>query len=243
MAIQIATAQNVGVDYELASVGDRIAAQLIDYAIYLLWFMAMGAAALILSGLGLDVNTYISFSFFALVVFGPVLLCPLLCEYFMDGQTLGKKALKIKVARLDGGGATLSSYLLRYVLIIVDISLFSGIVAVLTIIINGKGQRLGDIAAGTTVIKLARKVHLNDIGLGAVSEHHQIKYTQVEKLKDRDMVTIRKVLARGDEQLEQATADKVAFSLQIYYTDPPRDFLMDILSDYQHLALTESNSE
>ncbi len=51
MAVQVATAQNVGVDYEVAGIGDRIAAQLIDYAIYLFWLMVIGGTGALLESM------------------------------------------------------------------------------------------------------------------------------------------------------------------------------------------------
>ncbi len=144
---------------------------------------------------------------------------------------------------LDGSTASLSSYLLRYVFIIIDISLFFGLVAVLTILINGKGQRLGDLAAGTTVIRLGRKVRLEEIALDRLPDDYRVKHPEAGRLSDRDVTTVRRVLARNDEDLEQLTAERVASFLQIEDTGSPRQFLHDILADHQYVALAESNPD
>ena len=149
MSVQINTSQNVRLSYEPASIGDRILANLIDYLIYLAWAILTGFLFRKLSSGG-----SLSVFFYILMIILPIMFYPLLTEYFLNGQTIGKRVLNIKVVRLDGGKPTLGAYLLRWVLNIVDFGLFSQLVGVLTIAINGKGQRIGDIAADTTVIRM-----------------------------------------------------------------------------------------
>src|SRR4029077_19753394 len=84
----------------------------------------------------------------------PFALYNLLFEIFMNGQSPGKRAMDIKVLRLDGTPATVGDYIMRWLFALVDVHLFSGLIAVLCIAIGGKGQRLGDMVAGTTVVKI-----------------------------------------------------------------------------------------
>src|SRR5690606_34920667 len=91
----------------------------------------------------------------------PVIFYHLLCEVFMDGQTFGKKAIDIKVVKLDGSQPSVGSYFLRWLLQIVDLPFF-GAIGIITILVNGKGQRVGDLAAGTTVISLKHRTGIKD---------------------------------------------------------------------------------
>src|SRR5699024_5375414 len=85
------------------------------------------------------------------LVFGlPPYLYFLLMESLNNGQTIGKTALKIRVVKLNGTSAHFSNYLIRWALRIIDFSLTSGACALFSFLLNGKGQRLGDIAAKTT---------------------------------------------------------------------------------------------
>ena len=236
MSLQIETAQNVGVDYEVASIGDRILAQLIDYAVYFVWIMAitlvMGVGKAYLGG---DSVVWIAI----LCMMLPVLLYPVLCEYFLNGQTLGKMALKIRVIKLDGTKATLSAYLLRWLLSIIDISVFSGMVAVLAIAINGKGQRVGDIAAGTTVVKTQPSVRFEQLLQTGLAPDYKPSYAEVTRLSDRDISTLRKVIASNNPELQQTAVHKIEKLIGVHSLDEPRIFLTTVVSDYQFYAASE----
>jgi uncharacterized RDD family membrane protein YckC len=238
MSLQIETAQNVGVDYEIASVGDRILAQLIDYAVYACWFVAMAAFGSLFARFGSFSSTWLITGAMLL----PVMLYPLLCEYFLDGQTLGKMALKIRVMMLDGSKARLSSYLLRWLLIVVDVSIFSGLVAVLTIVINGKGQRLGDIAGGTAVVKTQPAVRLGQLLYSGLTPDYTPSFPSVTRLSDKDISTLRKVIASGNLALQETAVHKIEGLINVNSLDEPKDFLTKIVSDYTFYATQETES-
>ena len=145
--VGIHTTQNVFIHHQLAGLGDRIGAYLLDLAI----IVAYGFAVFfIIALLEMELSNSLM-----LVFFLPVFFYDLLFEILMDGQSPGKRQLRIKVVKLDGTQPTLGSYILRWILRPIDV-LFYGGVAILCIVIGGKGQRLGDIPAGTTVVKLAK---------------------------------------------------------------------------------------
>jgi uncharacterized RDD family membrane protein YckC len=234
MSLQIATAQNVGLEYEIASVGERIAAQLIDYVVIIGWWLTLLALqALLISNLS-------SAAWAVGLLYGlPPLFYSLACEYFLEGQTVGKIALKIRVVRLDGGRATLSAYLLRWLFSIVDISLFSGLVAILTIIINGKGQRLGDLAAGTTVVRNYQTVKFSAIEIPELPEGYIPTYVNAGQLSDKDIRTIKKVMKQGNEELIESAADRVAKVLGVSYSELPYNFLVDVVNDHLYYSIRE----
>ena len=76
---------------------------------------------------------------------------PLLMEIFCHGQTLGKKICSTQVIRVDGTDPTLSDYMLRWTLLFIDFPYF--LIGMVFIIFTKNSQRLGDLAAGTTVVK------------------------------------------------------------------------------------------
>jgi uncharacterized RDD family membrane protein YckC len=239
MSLQIETAQNVGVDYEMASIGDRILAQLIDYAVYVIWFVACLAAMAIGSS---NSNTKVSEWAMVVIVILPVMSYSLLCEYFLNGQTAGKMALKIRVIKIDGTKPTLSAYLLRWLLSVVDISLFSGMVAVLTIAITGKGQRVGDIAAGTTVIKTHPSIRLDQILYSGLTPNYAPSYPGAVRLSEKDINTLRKVIASKNPELQQTASHKIEDLLGITSLDEPATFLSTIISDYQYYMTSADDS-
>jgi hypothetical protein len=114
------------------------------------------------------------------------------------------------------------------------------LVAIITIAANGKGQRVGDIAAGTTVIKTTKRVSLSQVTYQALPEDYQVTYLEASQLNDRDIETIRQVLRNRNEELIERTAEKVSGVLGITNVVEPRTFLLTIINDYAHLAAKDA---
>src|SRR5690606_33859739 len=143
---QIETAQNIGIHQNVAGIGDRILAFLIDMAILLAYSIMTTFA---IAGLGLEGG---SLWVFYLIIGLPVFLYYLLWETFNKGQAPVKVTIELRVVRHVGSRPRFRLYIIRWLLRIIDISITSAGVAVVTILLSGKGQRLGDHAADTTVI-------------------------------------------------------------------------------------------
>ncbi|RMG23786.1 MAG: RDD family protein, partial [Bacteroidetes bacterium] len=166
------------------------------------------------------------------------------CELFFNGQSLGKYALKTRVIQMDGSTPDISSMLLRWMLRLVDIwitlpLMFPGVVALITAAVNKKGQRLGDIAAGTTVVKLRLVTTFADTIFVDTAEDYQVVFPQIRSLSDRDMSILKEVLDMGvksdNPYLLGKLATKVREVTHIQTNMPDRDFLYTLLSDYNHL--------
>ena len=238
--ISVQTAQNVEIEYEIASVGDRILAYLLDLlilvALYILIFT-------VFSSLMISEATR-NFAPFLLIILLPIFLYDLLCEVFMDGQSIGKKALKIKVVRLDGTQPTLGNYLIRWLLRLVDISLTYGSAAIITILVNQKGQRLGDLAAHTSVIKLVKRESLKDTIFTEVDENYEVLFPQAAMLDDRNIEVAKEVLnANVEEDRHGIVRNNLALKAQkiiekklgISSGMESRFFLRTIIKDYNSL--------
>ena len=225
MSVIIRTSQNVALEYQPASIGDRILATLIDYLVFLGW---------ILLTLGLPASLNINLGeFYAVLVLAPLFFYDLLCEYFLNGRSLGKLALGTRVVMLDGSQPRLGGYLLRWVLRLVEsMAFFWGIVPIVTVAVNGKGQRLGDIAAGTSVVKLKPPVSLNEVLPRPMPEAYVVQFPDVRLLTDRDISVVREVLQRGDSETHERTAEKIREVTGIQSSLGPRAFLETVLTDY-----------
>ena len=171
----------------------------------------------------------------------PVFLYHLLSEIFFNGQSIGKRQLNIKVVRLDGTSPGLGNYLMRWVLRPVDILLY-GSVAVLCILIGGKGQRLGDMAAGTTVVNYRDQLKVPEQPVYAANlpEDYVVVFPQVSRLSEDDVALIRETLTRyrrtGDPQPVQTMTEKAQEILEVRTDMPPVKFLNILLKDYQYLT-------
>lgn len=223
------TNQNIEIKLELAGLGDRILAFFIDAFI-------MGAYALTAAAFSSLMRESFPYFFFMLLL--PLLFYSLLFEVFSNGHTPGKKVRNIKVVKLDGGAPGLFNYLLRWIIKPIDVLIY-GSIAVLCIIITKNGQRLGDLAAGTTVIREKPTVKLSDVQSFAKDKGHVIVYPQVKRLNDKQAELIRRALQmRRDgfnDDAVQEVAEKTKNFLQLETTLSPLDFLYTILKDYEHL--------
>lgn len=231
--IRIQTAQNVELEYEIAGIGNRIVASLIDILI-------LAAYALAISLLS---DWLFSGTFMASVIvllYLPAFFYDLLCEIFMDGQSFGKRQMDIKVVRLDGMQPTIGNYLLRWLLRFVDVGfMYIGLIVML---FTEKSQRLGDLAAGTTVVKLKQRVTLEDTIFTPLQQGYVPTFREVEKLNDHDMDVVRDVLkAISSRDAGPAIHEAAAHAMHILErkmgvvsTMPPAQFLDIVLRDYNY---------
>jgi uncharacterized RDD family membrane protein YckC len=255
--IQIATPFNIDIEFEIAEFHKRLLAYLIDFVLLIIYMfvsikMMFGELGLRESGVGFGV----------LVVLLPMLFYTLFSELWMNGQTVGKKLLKIKVVSLDGGEATLGQYLLRWFLrfyewgfIIIALFYFQIVVGLLLLLLGGiatviiisvtpRNQRLGDIAAGTVVVNTKTKLSIDDtIFIDIKKTDYQVTFPEVMRLSDRDINTIKGVLTQADKRHNYDMCYRVAMKikevLKIDSSLQVDDFLRKLLEDYNYLATRE----
>ena len=231
--IAISTTQNVTIDYAIASVGDRILATIIDVLMFVAYFFLV---AYIINEIGgIESNVYLS-----IILFFPFLFYDLYCELLFNGQTLGKFLMKIKVVRIDGTQPNLGNYLLRWLFRLIEgVMFFLGLIALITILFNGKGQRLGDIAAKTTVIKLGKEVTLKDTVYKPVEEHYEIVFKEVDALSEKDFSELSEIFnyAMKHKKIDivNQLANKVKQTLNIKTDLKSIAFLETIIKDFTYL--------
>lgn len=233
MQVKVQTSQNVFIHYEIASLGARIGAFLIDLLIMLAYLVL--AFIIYFRWMAMDAVWPV------IIIYLPVFLYHLISELLMDGQSIGKKQLHIKVIKLNGSQPGLGSFLLRWILRSVDI-LFYGAVAILCIIIGGKGQRLGDMAAGTAVINTKRKLVKPNTNIlkESLQEDYIPTFRQVTNLKEKDIGIIIEVLRNykktGYSKPLIMLSDKTKSVLGVETKLTPYEFLYKVVKDYNHLV-------
>lgn len=231
--VRVRTTQNVFIDYPVASVGDRILGYLIDRVILVLYSVAVITALFSLK-VDLEYVWLISLGF-------PWVFYGLLFEIFMNGQTPGKQVMKTKVVRLNGTPPTIGDYLLRWIFGFVDYYFLSGAIAVVFVAMGGKGQRLGDIVAGTSVIKLIEQQEITGKDVFVTPEEtHVPTFTQVTQLSETDIELIQRALEvnrdQGNIQPVMIITDKIKTLLGIQTDLPPVMFLYTVIKDYNSLT-------
>ena len=227
--VSIQTTQNVFIHYPTASLGDRILAYFIDA---LIMFAYLIACIIIL----LQTNTNSTAIIISAIAI-PTLLYHLLFEIFMDGQSPGKKQLGIKVVKIDGSPGTIGSFIVRWLLRIIEVDIMSGAVAMIAIAAGGKGQRIGDMAAGTTVVKLVQQKEVTSKEIFTIAEDNYVPtFSQVLQLNDSDIEIINQALRvnrnTGNSKPVLALTEKIKTLLGVESDLPPVKFLYTIVKDY-----------
>lgn len=238
--IKINTTQNVSLSYAAAGVGPRILAALLDgifvwaYTCVIFLIFSLAIRKDFYSGNYEEHETYNQ------VMIGLIILCllpaglyHLLCETFLNGQSFGKKILKIKVVKLDGTQPNFGSYLVRCMFRLID----RPMIALITVAVTNKSQRFGDMVAGTTVILLNKPVSIKDTILHQQKPDYKIVYPQVAFMSDADVNTIREVLdfsfKQNQPQHVRLLSDKIKTKYgvsDVKHNDS--DFLYTLLMDY-----------
>ena len=240
--IEVHTSQNVNIEYPIASIGDRVAAGAIDYLIMIGYLVGMILLFTFLLDLTSGSDYYYPSAYF-IILFLPLFFYHFICETFLNGQSFGKKIMKTRVVKLDGTQAGIGSYFLRWLIAPIDIYFTYGSVGIITMLINGKGQRLGDLAATTTVVKLKTETKLEDTILRYTPENYEIRFPQVNILTDRDIAVIKEVLdlelTAPDVMLYEKILSKTKTVVEkktgIVSNLRPRTFLDIVLKDYNYL--------
>lgn len=237
----IITGQFVRISQTPASIGERFLALVIDYFFLAVYLVGL---SILLSWLNIHAFSGVSFVFLFGFIYLPALFYPLLCEVFNQGQSLGKHLLNIRVVKADGSTPSLSAYLLRWLLFIVDVPLTGGL-GLLVALLNKNNQRLGDLAAGTIVIKERnyRKIQVSLDEFDYLTKDYHPVYPQAADLSLEQVNVITKTLASGQtdrhRRVEQL-ADKVRTLLTITRAEGDNEqFLQTVLRDYQYYALEE----
>jgi len=184
--LQLNTTQNVSLEFPVASVADRILGFFLDLVIMGIYVLAVVLTFTI--WLNIDGEILI-FLFLA-----PLVFYHFLFEVFFQGQSPGKRMMNIRVFKADGSQLTSGSCFIRWIFRLADITLTSGALATIFIIVNGKGQRLGDIAASTTILKISKKSSFNQTLWTEVEENYEPRYPEAEMLSDQDVQLIQEVI-------------------------------------------------
>lgn len=241
--LSIVTTQNVNIKFQAASVGDRIVAQLLDLLIITAYIIVVYYVFFYQIGLNDYMQGADQWSQNAIIMlFGlPVLLYSLVQESLMEGQTFGKKIMKMKVIKIDGYQASFGDYLIRWLFRIIEITIGSGIIGLIAIIVSSKNQRLGDMAAGTAVISLKNNININHTILQEIDDDYVPIYPLVIKLSDNDARIIKETfesaLKTGDFRLIYKLREKIETVTGIKsQSGNDSDFIRTVLKDYNYFT-------
>jgi uncharacterized RDD family membrane protein YckC len=221
--LRIDTPENVAFDYEVAGIGSRFMAALVDTLVigvlqafvYLILFVVAAqlydSSASSLGGWAIAVLGLLAF----FILWGYYVLF----EMVWNGQSLGKRWVGLRVIRTDGTPITLTESLIRNLVRLVDfLPLYYGI-GVVAMFVSKQARRLGDLAAGTLVVWDRPMVTLESLagkpiqGAGYVAKLPHIAWP-VDRLTNQDVQMAEDFIQRRYRlSRRQAIAQRIAQAL------------------------------
>jgi uncharacterized RDD family membrane protein YckC len=236
------TGFNIQVEFPIAPFHRRAMAWVIDRLLIVIYlFLGYRLLHSLFSG-----NWEVRHPVISLLFWLPVLLYSLIMEISMNGQSVGKKLMSIKVITLEGGQPTLSQYIIRWLFRSVDLLwwgwqihpalillIFGGIICV---IVTPYSQRIGDLVAGTILIDLKAKTSWQDTIFMQIEESYKPHFPEIMKLSDRDINTVKQIFTsvkkNNDLRYAATIAAKIQGALDIKTDMDAITFLETILKDY-----------
>ncbi len=264
--IKVPTSFNIDVEFEIPEFYRRLVALLIDI---LLQYFYLKIAIEIFRSIAMgrnfmDNDTGYNLQAIGLILFLPLLIYHVVLEITMNGQSVGKKIMSLRVVNENGGRASISQFLIRWLLrdiwflFLLGIGLQGGarsaesvfiILAVLayfitevTLVISSKkGQRIGDILAKTILIRTNRQSSIEETVFQEVADTYTPSFPQIMRLSDRDINAIKTILEtsrkKGDMDMAAAASEKIKAHLKIDSQLSPFEFLDILLKDYNYLSV------
>ncbi|MEO7394600.1 MAG: RDD family protein [Chitinophagaceae bacterium] len=266
--IKVPTNFNIELEFEIPEFYRRFMALLIDMIIeYFYLRIAIGIYSSYQRNLSYnEEGTQHNLWAIGLLLFLPIMIYHVLLEITMNGQSLGKKITGIRVVDENGGKASISQFVIRWLLRLSDLwivailiflatdtrfenaeSIFIvvfGLIFLITDIVlvvsSEKGQRIGDILAKTILIKTTTKGNIEDTVFIEVADSYVPSYPQIMQLNDKDINAIKSILEtarkRSDFNMAEAAARKIRVHLKIESSQSPFEFLDVLLKDYNYLS-------
>lgn len=258
--LSVKTTFNTHLKLKADTIGKRILAYIIDVGVILLYvklldFFLSFFHVDLLDSFGSDASR-IAWGWQSLAIL-PIMFYTLIWEVSTGGYTPGKYATKIKVVKVDGFQPTFVEFFIRWIFRMIDIycllivaisfgnwvaGIFGfytlGIVGLISMARNKRGQRIGDLVAGTSVIRTNVQHGLDITILKELSEEYKPTYSQVLKLSDNDARIIKETYENAkknkNEKLIRKLVTKLEDVMGIKNDLPNRQFIDIVLKDFNY---------
>jgi len=228
--VAIRTAQNVAIDFALASIGQRVLGFFID-------MILLGAVMFFMLILLTSVHPNLIY-----LVPGFFFFYTPLFEIYMGGQTPGKRVAKTRVVNIYGKAPNTFDIWIRWVFRMVDIWFSLGSIAVVFISTTNRSQRLGGILSNTMVVSLKGEIDLSLSDILRIDDRSKYEpvYPEVYRFSEEEMLTVKQLLDRyqrygndAHQALLRRAAEKCSAVLELK-TVPEKQvaFLKTVIKDY-----------
>ena len=265
--IKVPTNFNIDVEFEIPEFYRRLISLVIDMVVLFFYYkIAREILVSVVSNSDLsDTDTMYDLYGVWMLLLLPMLLYHVVMEITMNGQSVGKKIMGIKVVNENGGRPSISQFLIRWMLrdiwffflpaiglqsvsvgkkgegnFIVIMMLLYFISEIVLVVSSKKGQRIGDILAKTILIRINTQSDIEDTVFIDVADSYVPSFPQIMQLSDKDINAIKSILEtarkKDDFHMAETASNKIKSHLKIESTMPPFDFLDVLLKDYNYLS-------
>ncbi|PZR26174.1 MAG: hypothetical protein DI535_15130 [Citrobacter freundii] len=219
--IKVPTSFNIDVEFEIPEFYKRMLSLFIDMVLEIAYIYFVVKIYSEFRGYGYDEDNAFNLWAIQLLLFLPIAIYHLVLEITMNGQSIGKKIMGIRVVNENGGRPSFSQFVIRWLLRISDVWIISllfivasagagmsgwesGILVLLAlgflvtdiilVASSQKGQRIGDMLAKTILIRTKSKASIEETVFQEVEDSYTPAFPQIMRLSDRDINAIKSIL-------------------------------------------------
>jgi uncharacterized RDD family membrane protein YckC len=240
--IKVPTNFNIDVEFEIPEFYRRLVSLIIDVVIEYFYLRIAGE---IYDGIeansSWNTDSQYNLQAIGLLLVLPVMLYHILLEVLMNGQSIGKKVMGIRVVNEIGGRPSISQFLIRWLLRVSDLWIalllfllisnpgFSNdtettfivlaalaflITDIVLVVSSKKGQRIGDILAKTILIRINTRSNINDTVFIEVADSYIPAFPQIMKLTDKDINAIKSILETARKRGDDSMAELACYKIK-----------------------------
>jgi uncharacterized RDD family membrane protein YckC len=235
------TPEQIDVAYDVAGIGSRFLAAIVDTLIILviegvlLFVLSLVASQLVIAD---SIATAIAVVLSFVVLWGYYLVA----EMLSNGQSPGKRLVGVRVVREGGRPVTFTASAIRNIIRLVDFLPLFYSIGVVVMFVDRRARRLGDLAAGTLVVRERAPVTLESLSQSGYVELPAGEVPEmghIDRLTDDDYVLLQEFLRRRAELSNEARgrigaqlAEGLRVRLDAAPPGPIEPFLIAVASAY-----------
>ncbi|HEV7780384.1 MAG TPA: RDD family protein [Chitinophagaceae bacterium] len=240
--IKVPTNFNIDVEFEIPEFYRRLVALLIDVMIQYFYLRIAGAIYESIQSRAIwDDDTAYNLQAVELLLTLPVLVYHVVMEITMNGQSIGKKIMSIRVVNENGGRPSISQFLIRWLLRVSDVwiaylvylllvmphlradlqttfiilaALGFMVTDIVLVVSSKKGQRVGDILAKTILIRINTKGNIEDTVFIDVADSYIPAFPQIMRLSDKDINAIKSILETARKKGDFNMAEAASYKIK-----------------------------
>jgi uncharacterized RDD family membrane protein YckC len=246
--IKVPTNFNIELDFEIPEFYRRLLALLIDVVILFFYYKIAGEIFSTIAGSmdRYDEDSAYDMQAIRLLLLLPIMLYHVVLEITMNGQSIGKKIMGLRVVDENGGKPSISQFLIRWLLRLSDVWIILILLFLAYVVLTGqgldsaesvflllfgvgflvtdivlvisskKGQRIGDILAKTILISVHTKGNIEETVFQEVADSYIPSFPQIMQLSDKDINAIKSILETARKKNDYNMAEAAAYKIKAH---------------------------